>query len=173
MKAMLEDYFNPISSESNENLEPLEMIKHFLPNVERLKNNNSSGEARLYALRVACMYADRTKIIVLSDPYNLDKDKNEYENHELLPANNAGILCEKIAISEERIAAIVVNYNNASNFYYKKVREIASAENAIMIWDTLDKSMQDIKIPTNCAPDIFCFKFSTSSYWLAFTRVFM
>jgi len=170
---MLEDYFKPIFSKTNEQLKPLELIKHLLPNVERLKNNTSSYEARLYALKVAGMYADRTKIIVLSDPHNLNEDKNKYENHEVLPANNAGILCENIAISEERIAAIVVNYNKASHFYYKKVREIASAENAIMIWDTLDKSIQNIKIPTNCAPDIFCFKVSTSSYWLAFTRVFL
>ena len=141
-----------------------------LPQVEKLICTDSCDEARIQAITFARNYAKRNKTILLSDPNNFEYLIPSDNHLEVLPADNTDTLCKTIAISEERIAAIIINFHKTSHHYYKKLREIASAENAILIWDVLKYSIANIHIPTHSAPDILCFQLPNFSYWLALTR---
>jgi hypothetical protein len=146
------------------------MIRDILPNIEKIMRINSYPAACALIEEIIYQNANRTKILVLSDPTQLHKNPNHYQNYDLLPAGNMEILCNTMATAEERIAALVVNSNQSTGFYYKKVRELASAENALMIWDTFDQSIRNVKIPVNAAPDIVCFQLPMLTCGVAFTR---
>lgn len=66
-------------------------------------------------------------------------------------------LCEAIANSADRLAAIFLTHTNHHPLYYKKSRELASAEGAMLVLDTSDKKnnqSKQISIPRYSYPDI-------------------
>jgi hypothetical protein len=85
---------------------------------------------------------DRTKVIIISDyTPKLDLPDNIVITH--IQGGNIATLCEEIAISNERVGAIIVNNCHGSSFFRKKVRELASAEGAILIFDEIDPIFTD------------------------------
>lgn len=80
-------------------------------------------------------------------------------------------LCEAMANSADRLAAIFLTHTNHHPLYYKKSRELASAEGAILVLDTLDKNInqsKQINIPRYSYPDIIIFNddSSTAPIWI-------
>lgn len=113
-------------------------------------------KAHEVALELAQHYTGRSKAIIL-----VDHAPTSYINKRhvtFLQGGHIASVCEAIAVSEERIAAIVVRYFEGSHFYYKKIRELASAEGAVMIWDYLIGNVNHvIKIYQDCMPDMVLF----------------
>jgi len=123
----------------------------------------SAQEAYVLAVKIAQSYTKRKKVFILADS-NEFVDENPHTCS--LQAGNAAQLCEAIALTDERIAAIIIRSHRASHFYYKKVRELSSAEGALMIWDRLTNHA-DQKIARHCIPDIAIFTHLRVAFLLA------
>jgi len=89
----------------------------------------------------------------------------KYDNHIIYINDDLEMIGEAIAFSSERIGAIVIsNFQNHPHFY-KKIRELASAENALLIFDETGTIDNDMKIDRALA-DVLLFHFQ-GLYWLA------
>lgn len=124
---------------------------------------NDAIDAYQFSFELASMHTNRKKLLIITDaskanPYT---GLNETHYHEMVVAGDAAALCTAIACTLDRLSAIVVKSPIAPPYYYKKVRELASAEGAIMIWDEVGKDFNDASqqniIAKNSKPDIFCF----------------
>lgn len=104
VKAMHVDYIN--IKEENLKIEILMRLKDEKDLFEFIKNETS-----------------RNKILTFID-------NNEFE---LIAENTVDGLCKKIALSENRTGAIIIDDISRSPLFYKKIREISSAENAKLI----------------------------------------
>jgi glutamate-1-semialdehyde aminotransferase len=156
---MRADYFKTELQEARER--SLACIKNWMPDIAKIKYMPSLQEAKAHALRLARKQTKRTHILILADPLQAEVGQDKNDDLTVIPAGNAARLCEAIAISAERLAAIVVSYQQASPFYYKKVRELSSAEGAVMIWNALDSPLNQadtrINLSKNSQPDLICF----------------
>jgi hypothetical protein len=160
------DYFKAKPNE--EHARSLAFIKNLVPDIATLWRMPSLQEARMNALQLARKQTGRTQILILEDPlqYEVSLDENDCLT---IPAGKTAHLCEAIANSAKRLAAIVVRDKHAAPFYYKKVRELSSAEGARMIWEALDGPLNHTdtcaKLTKNSPPDLICFIFNTT-IWL-------
>ncbi len=120
-----------------------------MPTVEQIISTDNNEIAYQRVVQAAKKHTSREKILILEDPDVFSDLIENQQNQaiEIIPADDATLLCETIANSADRIAAIIIKYHQASTYYYKKVRELSSAEGAVMIWDNL--SQTDIKAGTS------------------------
>lgn len=169
------DYFNITLNnfdDANQNIESecmlaLNHIKTIAPVIDKVWQIENKNKARLNALQLAKEFTNRTKFIFITDNLSSKVEENflPHENIETILAGDKAKLCETIAMSSERIAGIIVKAHCASLHYYKKVRELTSAEGAVMIWDQLDSKMNAndslVKITKTSQPDLICFNLTT------------
>ncbi len=156
-----------------EHAKVLAAIKNQLSNLETIKPVKTAVQAYATALALAKQYTGRSKQLVIVDPAVMSENE-EYivtDNTMLLPSGDSALLCEAIALSTERIAAIVIKHHRILAYYYKKVRELSSAEGAIMIWDGFTVGLDNdqlVKIPANSQPDLICgnYQAENRSFWL-------
>jgi bifunctional N-acetylglucosamine-1-phosphate-uridyltransferase/glucosamine-1-phosphate-acetyltransferase GlmU-like protein len=74
-------------------------------------------------------------------------------------------LCNDIANSEERLAALQISHSDATPLFYKRARQLASAEGAILVLDlTSEKEISSVAI-NNTQAEIILFK--EKNYYLA------
>lgn len=151
----------------------LDTINQMVPTVEQLKCISHLKNNHHLAINLARSFTKRNKIIVITNSQLFNqKSADNDDNVEFIVADDSSQLCLTIASSAERIAAIVVKYHQASPYYFKKVRELASAEGAVMIWDNLDNATIDIKttlkISKKSLPDLICFynQSTVNNMWL-------
>lgn len=159
---------------SDAEIATMNYIKLQVPTVEQIQTFSNLQNIEQTAINKAKIHTARKKILVI---INLDITTNQdfsnnNEDYEYIVANDAAQLCEAIACSTERIAAIIVKYHKASTYYYKKVRELSSAEGAVMIWSFLNdepiKTGSSLNISRKSLPDLICLKTQIDSeqYWL-------
>jgi glutamate-1-semialdehyde aminotransferase len=145
----------------------LALLNNLVPDISKLWLMPSPAQAMASLIQLARTKTARRKVLILSDP--AQSCLAQGDDLAFIAAGNAGQLCAAIANSNERLAALVVRYAHASTFYYKKVRELSSAEGAAMIWDALDIPLQqaetNITWAKNSQPDLMCFQFD-SAIWL-------
>ncbi len=149
------DYFK----EKHMQAEALQAIKAIVPTVEIIWPSTTDTHALMTAIQLAKKYTQRCKILILADPLNLTPYAGIINDEYLavIPAGNAAVLCAAIANSAERIAAVIIKYEQASPYYYKKVRELTSAEGAVMILDSLAPQRdKPLKFSKNSQPDMIC-----------------
>ncbi len=157
---------------NNEDFYPkvLAIIKKLVPTAEQIIPASNQENAYQMVLQLAKKHTSRNKILILENPIIFDGTISDSRDKdiEIIPADNAALLCETIAISAERIAAIIVKHDKASNYYYKKVRELSSAEGAVMIWDNLHLPRIKADAPLNMSkksfPDLICF--NLNNVWI-------
>lgn len=131
--------------------------------IETFQCTETAAMAQEIAFKAAQQHTQREKLLILSDNnyFNPYEDINNEAVVEIIQAGDTATLCKAIANSSERIAAIIVKHTQASPYYYKKVRELSSAEGAVMIWDALNQTCNQAtlfnKISKNSQPDIICF----------------
>jgi len=77
---------------------------------------------------------------------------------------NANTLCEALATSSDRIAAIIFSHRTASHFFQKKMRELASAEGAWLVLDVT--SGANLSLAKSIQFDIILFQYG-DLFWLA------
>lgn len=160
------DYFK--AAPDNEYWKALQLIKVLVPNITTLWRMETYQAARMTALQLARNHTKRTKILRLAE-ISSEANMSQAEDSDVIPAGNAAQICVAIATSAERLAALVVEYDQAAPFYYKKVRELASAEGAVMIWDALASKLGQTdtrsNLSKNSQPDLICFSTETA-VWL-------
>jgi glutamate-1-semialdehyde aminotransferase len=150
----------------------LEELNTVFPNLNVLRQMDSRVQAYEAAVDIAKKNTGRDKLLLLVGPNNLLQEisTNEKSHQEIIATGSAAQLCETIANSAERLAAIIVKHAFDFPFYYKKVRELASAEGAIMIWDALENEFNqfknEAKVSKYSLPDIFCFKTAKQAIWM-------
>ncbi len=88
------------------------------------------------------------------DAIEIAKTLTERQTIIALKTNHNQLLCQEIALTTSRIAAILITYDLAPPFFYKKARELCNAEGAFFILQIHLKS--SVKINTNYQPDIYC-----------------
>ena len=164
------DYFKSEFAKPDENLintehkhmEALQLAQKIVPNIDIVTPVDSSEMAYTLTIQLAQKHTKRNKILIIDTPLVIKNDQalEIDKNTDFILADDTAQLCEAIACSEERIAAIVVKHVQFSPYYYKKVRELASAEGAIMIFDLLNmpsiNEINHFKISKNSLPDIIC-----------------
>ncbi len=174
------DYFNDQRSHANyknhyfTDVDILNDIKEQISTVEHIKNISNRERVDQIVINIAKSYTQRNKILMIVDPFLMTYQnvKNNNDTMEFIAADDAAQLCESIACSAERIAAICVKYDKASTYYYKKVRELTSAEGAMMIWDKLNNDPITANVSFNISkkslPDLICFKTQSTieQYWI-------
>lgn len=75
-------------------------------------------------------------------------------------------ICLAIAVTENRIGAIVVNYHEMTPFLLKKIRELTSAEGALFLVNALKvKSINEIFFKSSIPDALICILDRT--YWVA------
>ncbi|MFN7097146.1 MAG: hypothetical protein ACK4PR_06270, partial [Gammaproteobacteria bacterium] len=124
------DYFN----HSQDLQIALQCIKTLLPGIQWVEAMPNQKQARQQALSRAQQYTARSKLLLLASS-TIQKKISPYQNIEIVPTGNTDFLCQAIATSIDRIAAIIVSHDKITPYYWRKVRELASAEGALMIWD--------------------------------------
>jgi FkbM family methyltransferase len=157
-----------------EKIDTLKLIQAIIPSMESTHHILTPDFAIAKAITLAKSHTKRNKVIVLVDPKKINTDKSSQEEKDILTiaADKSQRLCEAIALSKERIAAIVIRHHQAAPYYYKKVRELSSAEGALMIWDQIEFDnnvlQQNLRITKHCQPDIACFSITRgeSSSWI-------
>ena len=99
-----------------------------------------STQAQALAAHQACSYSSRSKVIVIQNLHAIGSaDLGPGISVETIPALKLALLCRVIAESEVRIAAIFVTPMTGVDLVHKRfvrrVRELASAEGALLVWD--------------------------------------
>jgi hypothetical protein len=98
------------------------------------------------AIECAREYTRRTNVIVLSD----SEPTLFQERVCCLPIGSRSLLCKAIAESDNRIAAIVIEHSKAnilpSKNFLRTVRELASAEGALLITSSFKDADADIAV---------------------------
>lgn len=157
-----------------DNAEIIDYLKSRIATVENVQSFSNLQDTEQAAINNAKTHTARNKILVIIDS-NLMTPPMRDSNNELMEyivADDATQLCLAIACSTVRIAAIVVRTHKASNYFYKKVRELSSAEGAVMIWNILNNEPIKIGLSLNMSkkslPDLICFKTQShfEQYWL-------
>jgi len=142
----------------------LALLNQRAPDMVKVWSMPSLTEARAKLLQLARTTTGRQQALILTDPAQPQSAPND--DLAFISAGHAGQLCQAIANSPERLAALVVKYDQASAFYYKKVRELSSAEGAVLIWDALDIAFEQSPVwPKNSQPDLIGFKLD-NAIWL-------
>lgn len=101
-----------------------------------VENKTSTGPWT-EAVRLARVRTGRSKVLVITDPNGLESLDQDVER---VPYGQTAALCATIAeCTNERVAAIVVEPTldvfPRHRWFLKKVRELASAEGALLICD--------------------------------------
>lgn len=119
-------------------------IKNIVPNLQWVNAIDDHQQPLQQALSIAQQYTARSNVLTLSSS----------------TGDCISELCLAIAIASERIAAIIINQHEVYPYYARKVRELASAEGALMIWDISQHALEltDIKISKKNQPDLLCFR---------------
>jgi len=77
-------------------------------------------------------------------------------------------LCADIANSEERLAALQLSNAKATPLFYKRARQLASAEGALLILDFLNESEINSIAINNTQPELIAFK--KENYYLGISH---
>lgn len=91
---------------------------------------------------------------------------NQY--FEFVKGQTISALCEYIGYSTTRIGAIIISDSDTSPFFYKKMREIASAEGALLILH-VSHSSNTKQVIRYASPDCLLF-FNEECYWLGCSK---
>lgn len=83
---------------------------------------------------------------------------------EFISEQNIDALCKKIGLSNERIGSIVIDDKERSPFFCKKIREISSAEDALLIL-VLRHNDDCLHIARYLSPDMIIFEYE-NQIWL-------
>ena len=153
-------------------------VTSLIPSMDFFKRFNHSNEATEWVMQMACQRTRRTKCLLCVDSTlvgEMQQDKNR-DHTEVIALGDRGQLCTSLATSTERIAAIVIKpflvYSTGFPYYFSKVRELASAEGALMICDEIGdfflKSNEYSKLAVRHHPDIICFNDSEEkvTFWI-------
>lgn len=124
-----------------------------MPLLETRCEAESHETTLVKAIQLARDFTGRSKVLWLANgkaaPFSVV----------LLPAMKPAVLCHAIGESSERIAAIILDPIRADEFrlkrFLKRVRELASAEGAVLIWNqgSADFDPNDFELQ----PDLTCF----------------
>lgn len=146
----------------------LTQVQAIASTIEAIEPMASLTIAIENAAQLAIKHTQHKKIIVLVDKQTADCAILRLIdiNVEYIVADDVALLCETIAKSEERIAAIIISCKNSTPYYYKKVRELCSAEGALMIWENISISShhKNFTISKYSQPDIICFDFENNEF---------
>jgi glutamate-1-semialdehyde aminotransferase len=161
-------------ADSSRDARPLvPLLGRVVPCAEVSFPAESADAARALAIRLARAYSGRHKIFWIADsdalPLGQDFDIAT------LPSRNIGLVCKAIGESEERIAAIIVAPQRAGDLvlkrFLKRVRELVSAEGALLIWDETLRDAGSIpeylQASYEIRPDLTClFQAGTVSHFV-------
>lgn len=147
------------------NLNALREIQSFVPTMEMVESLLPTLSFEKKSIDIARQVTNRNKVIVIIDhPTTVTSNMLSTNDIEYIVANTPQNLCQAIAWSHERIAAIIVKCHAASPYYYKKVRELASAEGALMIWSSKKDNGENYKIKKHYYPDIIEFQYDDKTW---------
>jgi glutamate-1-semialdehyde aminotransferase len=122
-------------------------------------SSEQNQEARQEALRLARARTGRRQVIAIADTQTPDLDWN-FPHVTILPGGNIGLVCKEIGEAEERIAAVVVAPRRAEDLvlkrFLRRLRELVSAEGALLIWEETQGSRETLQIAYGVKPDLTC-----------------
>ena len=99
------------------------MVNDIMKHIDGVCLVESMSRANSIAIRLAKKHTDRSKILFSVDPLQLESYNKATQNNniKIIPAGDREKLCESIATSFDRIAAIVIKpfirYQNALPYY--------------------------------------------------------
>ena len=142
---------------SNHNEHASQFIHRLVGSLDKAILVTNRKQAKQLAINAAQIHTGRKKVILMRATEPISKVRGS-----VIKSGSAERLCLAIAESVERIAAFIVECGTEPPYYYKTVRELASAEGAVMIWNANNKVLVDgassFKIPKTGMPDILCFQ---------------
>ena len=153
-----------INQTLNENA--LELIRKIFPAAQFLYRAKTKKESYDHIVKAVNHFSGRRKFIIITDAVDYAEiDDNKY----IVNIQNGNIenICNEIALSSERIAAIIIFNHYGSSFFRKKMRELASAEGAFLIIDETNQTeiASNYSISKSCLPDMILFIWQTI-FWL-------